>query len=72
MYINKQTFSYHHKTVRATCTLLILFSYLAGDTSSFPGAAISFLKATEAQEEPDSYIHTPVATDGKIMEEAQR
>jgi hypothetical protein len=31
------------------------------------------LKATETQEEePDYYILTPVATDNKIMEEAQR
>jgi len=50
-----------------------LFSYLAGDTTPFPGAAFSLLKATETQEEkPDRYIHTPFATDGKIMEEAQR
>jgi hypothetical protein len=50
-----------------------LFSYLAGDITSFPGAAFSLLKAAETQEEePDFYIHIPVATDGKIMEEAQR
>jgi hypothetical protein len=39
--------------------LQILFPYLAGDITSFPGAAFSLLKITETQEE-ESDKSTPL------------